>query len=54
VAIGVIHGDEPGGRSVVDRLMSLPLPVDLELWVVSTVNPDGEAAGQRGNAHVST
>jgi protein MpaA len=51
VAIGVIHGDEPGGRSVIDRLMSLPLPVDLELWVVSTVNPDGETAGQRGNAH---
>ncbi len=49
VAVGVIHGDERHGRLVTDRLMTVPLPADLDLWIVPTVNPDGEARGERKN-----
>ena len=50
VAIGVIHGDERHGRLVTDQLMTVPLPEDLDLWIVPTVNPDGEVLGLRQNA----
>ena len=51
VAVGVVHGEEPAGRAVIDRLLGMPLPADLELWLVPSLNPDGEAVGRRGNAH---
>lgn len=50
VAVGVIHGDERHGRLVTDGLMTAALPDDLDLWIVPTVNPDGEAVGVRKNA----
>jgi len=50
VVVGAIHGDEPGGLAVLDALRSGPLPGDLDLWLVGSLNPDGSAAGQRGNA----
>ncbi|MEZ5265498.1 MAG: M14 family zinc carboxypeptidase [Acidimicrobiales bacterium] len=51
VVVGVIHGDEPAGRRVTDALLQAPLPDDVQLTVIASANPDGEAAGQRGNAH---
>jgi hypothetical protein len=51
LAVGVIHGEEPAGRAITDLLMTLPLPADLELWIVPTLDPDGEAVGRRGNSH---
>ncbi len=51
LAVGVIHGEEPAGRAITDLLMTLPLPTDLELWIVPTLNPDGEAVGRRTNSH---
>src|SRR4051794_41570600 len=48
---GMIHGDEPAGRAVTDALLSVPLPANLALTIVPTMNPDGEALGRRGNAH---
>ena len=50
VIVGSIHGDEPAGMRVVDRLMGLAPPAGGDLWLVSTVNPDGLAAGTRANA----
>lgn len=47
---GVIHGDETAGRAVTDALLTVPLPANLALTLVPTMNPDGEALGQRGNA----
>ena len=51
IAIGSIHGDESMGLEVVERLRNSPdIPDDLNLWIISAVNPDGLAASVRGNA----
>jgi protein MpaA len=50
VVVGCIHGDEPGGMAVARALERLS-PRGLDLWIVPTLNPDGLAAGTRGNAH---
>ena len=51
LVFGVIHGDEHAGRLVTDQLMTVALPADLDLWIVSTINPDGEVVGSHQNAH---
>lgn len=52
IAIGSIHGDEVMGLKVIERLLNVgEIPADLNLWVISTVNPDGLALGTRGNAN---
>jgi protein MpaA len=51
LVVGVIHGNEPAGLTVVSRLRNMPLPAGVHLWLVPTVNPDGLAAGTRQNAH---
>jgi protein MpaA len=48
---GVIHGEEPAGTAVTDALRSADLPADVRITVIPSMNPDGEAVGQRGNAH---
>ena len=50
LVIGVIHGDEPAGVAIVDRLSALPVPPGIDLWLVTSMNPDGQAIPQRGNA----
>jgi len=52
LVIGVIHGDEPAGTAVVDLLERRQLPTDIDLWLVPSMNPDGEAAKRRTNAHL--
>jgi murein peptide amidase A len=49
LVVGEIHGDEGAGRAVV-RLLARAAPRDVELWIVSTVNPDGARRGTRTNA----
>ena len=51
VVFGVIHGDEQAGQLVIDAMMSASLPTDLDLWLIPTVNPDGEAVISRQNAN---
>jgi protein MpaA len=51
VVVGVIHGDEHAGRRITDALLTAALPPDLDLWIVPTMNPDGEAAGTTTNAN---
>jgi protein MpaA len=51
LVVGVIHGSEPAGLSVIRQLRTMPLPAGVHLWLVPTVNPDGLAAGTRQNAH---
>jgi protein MpaA len=49
LVVGCIHGDECAGTAVVAALRRLPTSDDL--WLVPTLNPDGEVRGTRQNAH---
>ena len=51
LVVGAIHGDETAGMRIARRLIRAS-PIDrVRLLVVPTINPDGVAAGTRGNAH---
>jgi murein peptide amidase A len=54
--VGVIHGDERAGLRVVDAIKARAAadPAALagtQLWLIDTVNPDGQRAHTRKNAH---
>jgi murein peptide amidase A len=49
LVVGSIHGNETGGIAVA-RALARTAPRGIDLWVVPTLNPDGVAAGTRGNA----
>ena len=51
LVVGCIHGNEPAGIAIADALLRLPAPRGVALWVVPDLNPDGVAAGTRGNAN---
>ncbi len=51
LVVGSVHGDEPAGTRVARRLLAAPAPRNAALQIVPTLNPDGLAAGSRGNAH---
>lgn len=51
LVIGVIHGDEDAGVAIVDELRASTPPDGVELWVVESMNPDGQAAQDRNNAN---
>jgi protein MpaA len=50
LVVGVIHGNEDAGVAVVDQLLSAPVPPGVELWLVRSMNPDGQGQ-MRGNAN---
>jgi murein peptide amidase A len=49
LVVGCVHGDERAGIAIAHRLEHAA-PKGLDLWVVPVLNPDGAAAGTRGNA----
>jgi protein MpaA len=51
LVIGVIHGNEDAGVAIVRQLRSGPVPPGVELWIVESMNPDGQAADDRHNAN---
>jgi len=52
LVIGSIHGDERAGMRVVRELVRRErLPADLDLWLATSVNPDGTADDRRTNAN---
>ncbi len=51
LVVGDIHGNERAGMRIAQLLIALGAPRGAELLVVPTINPDGVAAGTRGNAH---
>jgi N-acetylmuramoyl-L-alanine amidase len=50
LVVGTVHGNEPAGRAVVDRLRRVRPPRGTALWLIEDANPDGSAAGTRHNA----
>jgi protein MpaA len=50
LVIGAVHGNETAGMRITRRLLALGAPPGTELLIVPTLNPDGVAAGTRGNA----
>jgi protein MpaA len=51
LVVGAIHGNETAGMRIARQLIRSGAPRGAELLVVPTINPDGVAAGSRGNAH---
>ncbi|MDQ1616364.1 MAG: murein peptide amidase [Actinomycetota bacterium] len=51
LVIGNLHGNEKAGLRVVRQLRTRTLPVNLNLWLIPSANPDGTAADRRTNAH---
>lgn len=49
--VGVIHGNEEAGLLITDELLTMQVPKGVNLWVIPTMNPDGTALDQRGNAN---
>ena len=49
LVVGCIHGNEPAGIAVARALERLS-PPGVDLWILPDLNPDGVAAGTRGNA----
>jgi protein MpaA len=50
LVVGCVHGNECAGVAVAARLALGAPPPELDLWIVPDLNPDGSAAGTRGNA----
>lgn len=50
LAIGCVHGDETAGIRIARKLVASPAPPKTALWIVPSLNPDGVAAGTRGNS----
>jgi protein MpaA len=51
LVLGQMHGTEPRGRDVVAAVRRLAVPSSVQVWTISTLNPDGAAQGRRVNAH---
>jgi protein MpaA len=51
LVLGQMHGSEPRGRDVVREMTMLRPPAQLQVWTISTMNPDGAIARRRTNAH---
>ena len=50
LVVGCIHGNEPAGIAIANRLAALRPRSGVAVWIVRDANPDGVAAGTRGNA----
>jgi protein MpaA len=51
LVVGVIHGNEPAGLAVTDLLKKMAVPANVDLWILSELNPDGIQLKTRQNAN---
>ena len=49
--IGVIHGNEAKGYGITQLIRTMPTPPGIDLWIIDSINPDGQAANTRENAN---
>ena len=49
--VGVIHGDEAKGYGITQLIRTMPTPPGIDLWIIDSINPDGQAANTRQNAN---
>lgn len=49
LVVGCLHGNECAGIAILDRLRRMGALAGTDLWLVPDANPDGHAAGARGN-----
>lgn len=51
LVFGVIHGNEDAGVAIIHELRNTPPPAGVELWLIESMNPDGQAIQDRHNAN---
>ncbi|MTA14542.1 MAG: DUF2817 domain-containing protein [Actinobacteria bacterium] len=51
LVVGVIHGNEDDGVAIIDLLERVDVPAGVDLWLVESMNPDGQLAQDRHNAN---
>ncbi|MGB8858425.1 MAG: DUF2817 domain-containing protein [Ilumatobacteraceae bacterium] len=51
LVIGVIHGNENAGLAILDELRAMPVPANVDLWLMDAINPDGLANDERHNGN---
>jgi murein peptide amidase A len=49
--IGVIHGNEAKGLGITQLIRTMPTSPGIDLWIIDSINPDGQAANIRYNAN---
>ncbi|MDP9101208.1 MAG: DUF2817 domain-containing protein [Actinomycetota bacterium] len=50
LVVGCIHGDEQAGVTIVEAMLHQPLPANVDVVLVASVNPDGQRRQTRQNA----
>jgi murein peptide amidase A len=51
LVVGTIHGDENKGALITKLLRSTPMPANVDLWLIDSMNPDGSADNTRTNSN---
>ncbi len=51
LAVGCIHGNECAGLAITDILTSMEAPLNIDLWILPKLNPDGTLLNTRQNAN---
>lgn len=49
--VGVIHGEEPQGKALIEKYLKLDSPYKNKLLFIPCLNPDGMALGKRQNSN---
>ena len=49
--IGVIHGNEAKGFGITQLIRTMPTPPGIDLWIIDSINPDGQFHNTRENAN---
>ncbi len=49
--VGVIHGNEAKGFEITRLIRTMPTPPGIDLWIIDSINPDGQFSNTRENAN---